>query len=65
MSEQCMCGALDCKRCYPGNFRHGEYVGDLEEDEVEALEDLWDQKQESDAEQRREDAALDKARGLC
>jgi hypothetical protein len=65
MSEPCMCGALDCKRCHPGNFRRSIYIGDLEGDEVEALEDLWDQKQESDAEQRRDDAALDRAHGFC
>ena len=24
MSEPCMCGAIDCRRCYPYNF-DGEY----------------------------------------
>ena len=53
MSERCMCGA--CRYCVPHLYKRGIYIGDLEEDEVEALEDLWDRKQESDAEQRRED----------
>jgi len=63
MSEHpCNCG--DCRYCRPYLYRRGIYIGDLEEDEVEALEDAWDQKQESDAEQRREDAALDRAHGF-
>jgi hypothetical protein len=34
----CMCGADDCPRCHPGNFRDGWYVGDLTEDEIDELE---------------------------
>lgn len=26
------CGAEDCSRCRPGNFRGGVYVGDLEDE---------------------------------
>jgi hypothetical protein len=35
-----MCGA--CRYCVPHLYKRGIYIGDLEEDEVEALEDLWD-----------------------
>jgi hypothetical protein len=27
-----LCGADDCPRCHPENFRDGRYVGDLEEE---------------------------------
>ena len=26
-----MCGADDCPNCRPGNFRGGEYIGDIED----------------------------------
>mgnify|MGYP001559253909 CR=1 FL=1 len=25
MKEPCLCGAPDCRRCFPGNFRNGRY----------------------------------------
>lgn len=31
----CDCGAEDCIRCYPQNFRNGKYIGDEEETEDE------------------------------
>ena len=37
MREPCLCGAEDCRRCRPGNFAGGVYIGDCEsEAEVEA-----------------------------
>ena len=27
----CMCGAWDCESCRPDNFRHGKYIGDIED----------------------------------
>lgn len=26
------CGAEDCPKCRPGNFREGVYIGDIEEE---------------------------------
>jgi hypothetical protein len=51
----CMCGAEDCKRCHPSNFRHGEFVGDMDEDELEQFEDGYDEFLTNQAEAREED----------
>jgi len=41
---QCICGALDCKSCYPGNFQRNDsgrmvYVGDSEDAEIDQDDD--------------------------
>lgn len=33
MRGPCDCGAEDCIRCYPQNFRNGKYIGDGVEEE--------------------------------
>ena len=43
MKEPCMCGAPDCRRCFPGNFRRGVYVAEMTEEEEEELEDDCDE----------------------
>ena len=35
MRGPCDCGAEDCIRCYPQNFRNGKYIGDGVEEEEE------------------------------
>lgn len=35
----CMCGADDCHRCHPENFRGRIYIGDMDEDEIKAAVD--------------------------
>ena len=51
----CMCGADDCRSCFPGNFtrvgNHHIYLGDLDEDEIQEAID--------DAENAQVDAYLD------
>jgi hypothetical protein len=37
----CMCGAEDCPACYPSRWRHGVYIGDMTDDELEAFEEEW------------------------
>ena len=35
----CLCGALDCSRCHPENFRRGIYIAEMDKDEIqEALD---------------------------
>jgi hypothetical protein len=51
----CECGALDCRRCYPGNFRHGVYIGDMDEDQIDELDDAYEYHQVNRMEQERED----------
>lgn len=39
MPEPCLCGAPDCRRCFPGNFdRHGRYI----EDDAAPVDDEFD-----------------------
>ena len=38
MKEPCMCGAEDCRYCYPNNFRNGRFI-DPENDEPETDDD--------------------------
>ncbi len=52
----CDCGADDCRRCRPGNFRHGEYIGDMDEDELDEFEEGYQAHLESKFEQARDDA---------
>jgi hypothetical protein len=37
-----MCGATDCRKCSPGNFYRGVYVGDYEDDEKGGVEEAVD-----------------------
>ena len=52
--EPCLCGAPDCRRCYPGNFRGKIYVGEMSDDEIDDMEAARDQQEEDRAEDRRE-----------
>jgi hypothetical protein len=56
--SNCMCGADDCPRCYPSSFRHGVYVGDMDEQELEDFEDARDQFLCNEAESIREDEGM-------
>lgn len=56
----CLCGADDCPRCRPNNFRSGVYIGDCEDEDeaserVESAEDYKDRQGESRFEQRRDE----------
>jgi hypothetical protein len=51
----CMCGADDCPRCHSENFRRGQYIGDMDDDELERFEDVMDEAECNSAEAYRED----------
>ncbi len=48
MTGPCLCGAPDCRRCHPENYRGKLYIGDLTDDEIEEALDRAD----ADAEAR-------------
>jgi hypothetical protein len=54
----CMCGADDCPRCYPSNFRHGRYVGDMDDEELQDFEDGFDEWKCNEAESIREEEGM-------
>jgi hypothetical protein len=50
----CMCGADDCPRCFPSNFRHGFYIGDMDDQEMQDFEDAYDEQMCHEADVARE-----------
>jgi hypothetical protein len=49
-----MCGADDCPRCFPSNFRHGFYIGDMGDQELQDFEDAYDEQMCHEADVARE-----------
>lgn len=39
----CLCGADDCYRCHPENFRGKVYIGDLTSEEADAAVEAADE----------------------
>ncbi len=33
----CLCGAPDCHRCFPENFKNGQYIGDDDGEDFEGV----------------------------
>lgn len=54
MYEPCMCGASDCRSCFPQNFQRGVYVAEMTEEAIEEMHDMRDLAEECRAEDRLE-----------
>jgi len=49
LNEECMCGAEDCKRCFPQHFKNGRYIDpDNEDDDNEKEDDDFDPPDDDD-----------------